>query len=51
MLTIERMMRLIAHVNMGALIALLAWMIVHHSSLPHSFDFETLTAHISKEQK
>ncbi len=51
MLTIERMMRFIAHVNMGALIALLVWMIVHHSSLPHSFEFETLTAHISKEQK
>lgn len=51
MLTIERMMRLFARLNMGALIALLAWMIVHHSLLPHSFDFETLTAHISKEQK
>ena len=51
MLTIERMMRFIAHVNVGALIALLAWVIVNHSSLPHSFDFETLTAHISKEQK
>ena len=51
MLTIERMMRLLAHVNMGALIALLVWKIVHHSSLPHSFDFETLTAHLSKAQK
>ena len=51
MLTIERIMRLLAHVNMGALIAFLAWMIVHHSSLLHSYDFETLTAHISKEQK
>ena len=50
MLTIERMMRLIAHVNMGALIALLAWVIVNHSSLNTS-DLKLLTAQVVKEEK
>ena len=50
MLTIERMMRFIAHVNMGALIAFLAWVIVNHSSLNTS-DLKLLTAQIVMEQK
>jgi hypothetical protein len=50
MLTIERMMRLIAHLNMGALIALLAWVIVNHFS-SNTSDLKLLTAQIVKEQK
>jgi hypothetical protein len=51
MLSIERMMRVLMHINVGACIALLAWMAVNHSSQSHSSVLENLTAHLIKEQK